>query len=121
MPLYEQMKSLNKQYGSIVKLSGVFGRRPSVFLYDPEQCEKMYRLEGVWPMRIAIETMCKYRERNSKVYKGKLGLVGRLVIAFHYQSPYRSKDRRKLIKLFHYIYIYSFILYLVFVGFCFWS
>ncbi|XP_057319460.1 cytochrome P450 CYP12A2-like isoform X2 [Microplitis mediator] len=83
MPLYEQMKSLNKQYGNIVKLSGVFGRRPSVFLYDPEQCEKMYRLEGVWPMRIAIETMCKYRERNSKVYKGKLGLVGSQGKAWH--------------------------------------
>ncbi|KAH0545616.1 cytochrome P450 CYP12A2-like [Cotesia glomerata] len=83
LPLYEQMKLLNKQYGKIVKLEGVFGRRPSVFLYDPEQCEKMYRVEGAWPLRIAIETMCTYRERNSKVYKGKLGLVGSQGKAWH--------------------------------------
>lgn len=77
MPLSEQMATLRNQYGDIVKLDGILGKRPAVFLYDPEQCEKMYRIEGTWPMRIAIETMKYYRDRNPQIFKGKMGLVSR--------------------------------------------
>ncbi|KAK0095165.1 hypothetical protein PV326_009082 [Microctonus aethiopoides] len=75
MPLSEQMATLRNQYGNIVKLDGILGKRPAVFLYDPEQCKKMYRVEGTWPMRVAIETMKYYRERNPHFFKGKMGLV----------------------------------------------
>lgn len=71
------MIHLRKHYGDIVKLDGILGRRPVVFLFNPDHCEKMYRVEGPWPMRIAIETMASYRKRNSNIYKGKYGLVAR--------------------------------------------
>ncbi|XP_011314941.1 cytochrome P450 CYP12A2-like [Fopius arisanus] len=72
---FDQMLMLKKQYGDVVKLEGIPGRRACIFLFNAEDCEKMYRVEGARPMRVAIQTMTKYRQRNSHLYKGKYGLV----------------------------------------------
>nr|ARN17940.1 cytochrome P450-17 [Cephus cinctus] len=74
-PVMEQMRNLKKQYGPIVKLDGIPHRRTVVFLFDPELSEKMYRTEGRWPTRIAMETMALYREERPELYKGNYGLA----------------------------------------------
>ncbi|OXU32057.1 hypothetical protein TSAR_002862 [Trichomalopsis sarcophagae] len=61
----EQLLSrLRDEYGSIVRLEGLPNRRPCVFLYDVELCEKMYRFEGVWPSRVSIQCLHHYCMSN---------------------------------------------------------
>ncbi|XP_015600793.1 cytochrome P450 CYP12A2 [Cephus cinctus] len=74
-PVMEQMRNLKKQYGPIVKLDGIPNRRTVVFLFDPELSEKMYRMEGRWPSRIAIESMALYREERPEMFQGNYGLI----------------------------------------------
>lgn len=74
-----QMQMFQKQFGDIVKLEGIWGRRPCVFIYTAEECEKMYRIEGPWPIRIAIETMKRYREKNPEIFHGQFGLTSRFL------------------------------------------
>ncbi|XP_015120970.1 cytochrome P450 CYP12A2 [Diachasma alloeum] len=80
---FDQMLMLQRDYGNIVKLEGIPGRRAAVFLFNAEDCEKMYRLEGPRPMRVAIQTMASYRQRNSHLYKDKYGLVASQGEAWH--------------------------------------
>lgn len=70
---------LRDKYGDVVKLEGILGRRPCVFLFSPELCEKMYRVQGVWPMRIAMETLHHYRMKRENIYEQQYGLATRLV------------------------------------------
>lgn len=70
---------LRDQYGDIVKLDGIIGRRTTILLFSPELCEKMYRVEGMWPMRISMESMHHYRESRKNIYDGQYGLGTRLV------------------------------------------
>lgn len=69
---------LRDQYGDIVKLDGI-GRRTTILLFSPELCEKMYRVEGMWPIRISMESMHHYRENRKNIYDGQYGLGTRLV------------------------------------------
>ncbi|XP_029158487.1 probable cytochrome P450 12b2, mitochondrial [Nylanderia fulva] len=69
-----QFRMLRDQYGDIVKLDGIIGRRTSILLFSPELCEKMYRVEGMWPMRISMESMHYYRENRKNIYDGQYGL-----------------------------------------------
>ncbi|XP_077280264.1 putative cytochrome P450 12b2, mitochondrial isoform X1 [Temnothorax americanus] len=70
-----QMQMLRDQYGEIVKLDKIGGRRSAIFLFSPELCEKMYRVEGAWPTRIAMETLHYYRTNRTHIYNGQYGLA----------------------------------------------
>ncbi|GAB1867130.1 hypothetical protein CAJAP_08209 [Camponotus japonicus] len=72
--LTTQFRMLRDQYGDIVKLDGIIGRRTTILLFSPELCEKMYRVEGMWPMRISMESMHHYRESRKNIYDGQYGL-----------------------------------------------
>lgn len=73
---------LRDQYGNIVKLDKIGPRRPVICLFSPELCEKMYRVEGTWPMRIAMETLHYYRQSRKHIYNGQYGLATRSVECF---------------------------------------
>ncbi|KAL0112643.1 hypothetical protein PUN28_012133 [Cardiocondyla obscurior] len=73
--MMEQLQMLNDKYGDIVKLDKLGSRRPTVFLFSPELCEKMYRVEGVWPVRMSMETMHYYRKNREHIYNGQYGLA----------------------------------------------
>lgn len=77
-----QMRMLHDQYGDIVKLDSIGARRTTIFLFSPELCEKMYRMEGVWPTRIAMETLHYYRTKRERIYNGQYGLATRSVKCF---------------------------------------
>lgn len=80
--LLTQLQMLRDQYGNIVKMDKIGPRRTVIFLFSPELCEKMYRVEGVWPMRIAMETLQHYRKNRKHIYNGQYGLATRSVGCF---------------------------------------
>ncbi|XP_071452596.1 probable cytochrome P450 301a1, mitochondrial [Hetaerina americana] len=57
----EMSHYLYKEYGPIVKLTGIPGRRAMVFSYRPEDVETVFRNEGTWPFRESLHSMNYYR------------------------------------------------------------
>ncbi|XP_046491941.1 cytochrome P450 CYP12A2-like [Neodiprion pinetum] len=95
LPMLEMVDRLRKTYGDIVRLEGIPGRRRCVFLFDPNDCEKVYRTEGPWPSRISMETIKLYREQRHEVYKGESGLVSSQGEEWH---RFRSKVNQHLMQ-----------------------
>ncbi|KAL6431239.1 hypothetical protein ACFW04_007137 [Cataglyphis niger] len=83
-----QFRMLRDQYGDIVKLDGILGRRTTILLFSPELCEKMYRVEGKWPIRISMDSLHYYRENRKNIYNDQLGLGTSQGKAWH---DFRSK------------------------------
>ncbi|XP_055371511.1 cytochrome P450 CYP12A2-like [Condylostylus longicornis] len=54
-------RTLRDEYGEVVKLQGSFKQRDLVFAYNPNHFEKVYRYDGIWPSRTALETLVHYR------------------------------------------------------------
>lgn len=73
------MRMLHDKYGNIVKFDGL-KEQPSIFLFCPELCKSMYRLQGKIPMRIAMEPLHNYRKSRDNIYKGQYGLTTRSVV-----------------------------------------
>ncbi|KAK2588906.1 hypothetical protein KPH14_001764 [Odynerus spinipes] len=71
----ERLQMLREHFGDIVKMEGLPNKRKSVFLFSPTLIEKMYRTEGTWPMRIAMESLHYYRLNRDWIYHGKYGLT----------------------------------------------
>ncbi|KAF2885238.1 hypothetical protein ILUMI_20930 [Ignelater luminosus] len=66
-----------KEYGKIVKLSGLMGRPDLLFVYDPDEIEKVYREEGPTPYRPSMPCLVKYKSVVRKDFFGDLpGVVG---------------------------------------------
>ncbi|XP_068083622.1 probable cytochrome P450 49a1 [Anabrus simplex] len=72
----KQLEELYKQYGKIVRLSGLHGRKDVVYLFDPQYIETAYRNEGQWPLRTNSPSITTYRrELRRDFYKGIEGIV----------------------------------------------
>lgn len=72
-----------KEYGKIVKLSGLVGRPDLLFVYDADEIEKVYRQEGQTPFRPSMPCLVKYKSVVRKDFFGELGgVVGVYVICF---------------------------------------
>ncbi|XP_017482014.1 PREDICTED: probable cytochrome P450 12b2, mitochondrial [Rhagoletis zephyria] len=73
LKLYATMR---KRYGDLFVFRGSFGRADLVCTYNPIDFEKVYRTEGVWPVRDGVGSFKHYRKvENPKAYGGTLGLV----------------------------------------------
>lgn len=76
LKLNELNEVLREDFGTIAKLPGMFGKRSLVLTYNPESFEKVFRTEGIWPVRRGIDTFEYYRkEVRPEVFKGRGGLV----------------------------------------------
>ncbi|XP_014484538.1 PREDICTED: probable cytochrome P450 12b2, mitochondrial [Dinoponera quadriceps] len=73
--LVNQLLMLRDEFGDVVKLEGLPGRLPGVFIFDPELCQTMQRLEGTWPVRIAMECLHHYRVNRPDIYGDQVGLA----------------------------------------------
>lgn len=91
-----QLRMMRDQYGDIVKLDKIGTRRSLIFLFTPELCEKMYRMEGAWPMRIAMETLHLYRKNREDIYNGQYGLATRSVECFSRNVIIKSEKELSL-------------------------
>ncbi|XP_028171135.1 cytochrome P450 CYP12A2-like isoform X1 [Ostrinia furnacalis] len=67
---------LNKKFGPIVKIDGIFGRGTMVVLFEPGDYEKVYRAEETNPLRPGVQALDYYREVLRKErYDGVYGLT----------------------------------------------
>lgn len=89
---------MRDQYGDIVKLDKIGTRRSTIFLFTPELCEKMYRMEGTWPVRIAMETLHHYRKNREHIYNGQYGLATRSVECF---GKNNYQERKEMVSFFY--------------------
>lgn len=69
-------KILFKEHGTILRIPGFFGRKDTIFTYDPKDFETVYRTEGQWPYRRDILAFDYFRRVvRPDVYKNIGGLV----------------------------------------------
>ncbi|XP_044254761.1 probable cytochrome P450 301a1, mitochondrial [Tribolium madens] len=64
-----------KEYGKIVKLSGLVGRPDLLFIYDANEIEKIYRQEGPTPFRPSMPCLVRYKSVVRKDFFGDVGGV----------------------------------------------
>ncbi|XP_024874378.1 cytochrome P450 CYP12A2-like [Temnothorax curvispinosus] len=69
------MRMLRDKYGNIVKLDDPTQEQPRIFLFSPELCKEMYKLQGKWPTRNSLEPLHYYRQSREHIYNGQYGLV----------------------------------------------
>lgn len=73
----EVCHTLHRRYGNICKLSNLVGRPDLLFVYDADEVEKVYRLEGDTPYRPSMPSLVKYKSELRKDFFGRLpGVVG---------------------------------------------
>lgn len=69
---------LHERYGNICKLPGFLGRKDTVFVYDPDDIEKIFRNEGQYPIREGLDAVVHHRKVYRKdLYKNTIGLAPR--------------------------------------------
>lgn len=68
-------KRLYDQYGSVVKVEGLLGRPDMVFLFDPDEIEKVFRQEDVLPLRPSMPSLNYYKHVHQKEFFGDMGGV----------------------------------------------
>lgn len=74
--MIEIQKRLRDEYGPLIKFPGIFGRPDTLWTFDADNFEKIYRTEGVWPQRIGLTTFVYYRKNvRPDVFKGNGGLI----------------------------------------------
>ncbi|XP_062535024.1 probable cytochrome P450 12a5, mitochondrial [Armigeres subalbatus] len=63
-------------YGDLVRMPGMFGKRDLLLSFHPNDYERLFRNEGQWPLRRGLDTFEYYRTQvRTDVFKGKGGLV----------------------------------------------
>ncbi|XP_043279339.1 cytochrome P450 CYP12A2-like [Venturia canescens] len=77
------LQMLRQDFGDIVRLEDIWTRSPTVYLFNVEDCEKMYRVEGPFPSRLTMETLKVHREMNASMFNGYLGLASSQGEAWH--------------------------------------
>ncbi|KAH8290641.1 hypothetical protein KR054_004749 [Drosophila jambulina] len=74
--LIQMNRRMREMYGDIYRLPGMMGKPNVVFTYNPQDFEVTYRNEGVWPIRIGLESFSYYRKvKRPDVFGGIGGLV----------------------------------------------
>ncbi|KAL1505572.1 hypothetical protein ABEB36_005108 [Hypothenemus hampei] len=86
-----------KEYGKIVKLSGLVGRPDLLFIYDADAIEKVYRQEGPTPFRPSMPCLVKYKSEVRKDFFGKNGGV----VGVHGEpwKTFRTKVQKPILQL----------------------
>uniref|UniRef100_A0A6P4EVS9 Probable cytochrome P450 12c1, mitochondrial n=1 Tax=Drosophila rhopaloa TaxID=1041015 RepID=A0A6P4EVS9_DRORH len=71
----EVARLYRKQFGDICLIPGLFGMPSTVFSFNAETFERVYRTEGQWPVRGGAEPVLHYRDnRNDGFFKDCVGL-----------------------------------------------
>ncbi|XP_030378208.1 cytochrome P450 12b1, mitochondrial [Scaptodrosophila lebanonensis] len=74
--LIELNRRMREWYGDIYRMPGMMGKPDVVFTYNPNDFEVTYRNEGLWPIRIGLESFTFYRKvHRPDVFGGIGGLV----------------------------------------------
>lgn len=68
-------KKLYQKYGKIVKVGGLLGRPDMLFLFDPDEIEKVFRREDTLPLRPSMPSLNYYKHNLRKEFFGDIGGV----------------------------------------------
>lgn len=68
-------KRLYEEYGPIVKVEGLLGRPDMLFLFDPDEIEKVFRQEDALPLRPSMPSLNYYKHVYQKDFFGDVGGV----------------------------------------------
>lgn len=68
-------RELNKEMGDITVLPGMFGRSRIVVAFNPEDFETVFRNEGIYPIRNALQTIAYYQHTVRPDVYGDFGSV----------------------------------------------
>lgn len=63
-------RKLYNKYGPIVKVSNLLGRPDMVFLFDPDDIEKVFRQEDILPLRPSMPSLNYYKHVYRKDFFG---------------------------------------------------
>ncbi|XP_055381402.1 uncharacterized protein LOC129611988 [Condylostylus longicornis] len=75
-PLHVFHKLLHDNFGEILVIPGLFGKKDLVLTFDPDDFRKVFRHEGIWPNRPGLDSMSHYRRDLRKdIYEGAEGLT----------------------------------------------
>lgn len=67
---------VNHHYGDLVKFPGIMGQRDTLMSFDPKVSELVFRTEGIWPVRRALEIFNFYRRHlRPEVFGEETGLI----------------------------------------------
>ncbi|XP_077293104.1 cytochrome P450 CYP12A2-like isoform X2 [Arctopsyche grandis] len=67
---------LHSDFGEIVKMEKVLGRKTAIHLFDPNDIEKIYKAEGVFPERMLLPSMLYFRKNmRQEIFKHTKGLL----------------------------------------------
>lgn len=76
MNLIQMNRRMREMYGNIYRFPGLMGKSDVIFTYNPLDFEITYRNEGVWPIRIGLESFTYYRKvHRPDIFGGIGGLV----------------------------------------------
>ena len=64
---------INKKYGNIFLMPGMFGKEDIALIFDPVDFETLLRTEGIWPNRRSLETLEYYRLKVRPDIYGEVG------------------------------------------------
>lgn len=71
------MLAFKEDLGPIGLVKGVFGKADAVLCHSPQDFEKVYRNEGVWPTRPGMTVLYHYRNvLRPEIFQGVEGLSG---------------------------------------------
>lgn len=69
-------RRMREWYGDIYRFPGLLGKKDVIFTYNPRDFELTYRNEGIWPIRVGLESFTYYRKvHRPDVFGGIGGLV----------------------------------------------
>ncbi|RZC35922.1 cytochrome P450 12c1, mitochondrial [Asbolus verrucosus] len=69
MDILDVHKIFYEQYGDTSIMKGIYGQQPIVFLFNVQDIEKLYRNEGIWPIRKGIESFQYYRKSRKDIFQ----------------------------------------------------
>ncbi|GAB0094259.1 Cytochrome P450 [Sergentomyia squamirostris] len=72
----DYLAGMNQQYGNILKIPGMFGKRDILMITDPEDFRKVFQVQGQFPIRRGFDTALHYRTKiRQDFYQGVIGLA----------------------------------------------
>ena len=76
LPLNKLTDTFKEDFGTIAKFPGFLGQRPMVMTFLPEDVEKVYRMEGKFPNRRALDSIAYFRGKyRPDLYPAGAGLT----------------------------------------------
>ncbi|XP_055539547.1 probable cytochrome P450 12a4, mitochondrial [Wyeomyia smithii] len=67
---------MREDYGDLLRVPGLFGRKDILISFNPDDFEKIFRSEGPWPYRPTLDSFLYYRTKvRPEVFEGMSGLT----------------------------------------------